>query len=653
MVDDVVATASRPRTAVLVGPQMVGKTALFEALLEAAGTSARKHRKGGERPATHSMTAAACTFLGEAWTLIDTPGAIDFSYEAQAALAAADLAIVVVEPVLERASGAAGLLKFLDDRAIPHMIVVNRMDQAAIHMRDLIAALQPWSSRKLVLRQVPIREGDQVKGYVDLVSERAYRWRTGQASDQIALPDWMRPREEEARSALVEALADLDDALLEKLLEEDTPSQAELYAALKADVRSDSLVPVLLTAAELDHGVRRLWKALRHDTPDAKDTCERLSLDSDQVVLQVIKTNHQAHGGKQSLVRVWSGVAREGLVLNGQRIGTLTRPGSGAKVAEARAGDVVIAARLDQVMTGQVLAAEPVGIDFPVPPAPVYTLAIGAENRADDVKLSTALRKLVEEDLSLSVQHAEETGDTLLSGQGELHLKHALEVMRSAFGVAVASRTPRVAGKETIRKGKTLHHRHKRQTGGHGQFADIHLEIHPLPRGSGFRFSDRIVGGAVPKQYIPAVEEGVREALVKGPMGYPVVDVEVVLTDGQYHAVDSSDMAFRTCARSAVQDALAECEPLVLEPIHKVIITAPSEDTPKVQRLVSGRRGQILGFDARPGWAGWDQVEALMPEAEMADMIIDLRSLTQGLGSFTHVMDHLAEARGKMAAKAA
>ena len=653
MVEDATGTSGRHRTAVIVGPHLVGKTALFEALLEAAGTSVRKKGKAVERPSTHSLTAASCQYLGEWWSLIDTPGAVDFSYDAECALAAADIAIVVIEPVIERAVAVGRLLKFLDDRAIPHLIVVNRMDQASVLMRDLIAALQAWSSRKLVLRQVPIRSGDKVDGYVDLVSERAYRWRPGQASDQIALPEWMRPREEEARSTLVEALADFDDALLEKLLEETQPTKAEIYAALKADVRDDKLVPVLLTAAEQDHGIRRLWKALRHDTPDAAAAAKRVSLDGTGPVAQVIKTWHQGHGGKQSLARIWRGPLREGMVLGGQRIGSLTRPGNSAKLADGAAGDIVWIARLDQVETGAVLADGAIGLEFPTPAPAVYRLAIAAENRADDVKLSAALRKLVEEDPSLGLLHPQDTGETVLTGQGEVHLRTAIDALRSAFGVAVVAQPPRIGGRETIRRGTKLHHRHKRQTGGHGQFADIHIEVKPLSRGSGFQFSDRIVGGAVPKQYIPAVEDGVVEYLAKGPHGYPVIDLEVVLTDGQFHAVDSSDMAFKICARGAMQEAMAACEPFVLEPIHRVLLTAPASDTPKVQRLIGSRRGQLLGFDARPGWPGWDQVEALLPEAEMADLIVELRSVTQGLGAFTHTLDHLAEARGKMAARAA
>jgi elongation factor G len=325
------------------------------------------------------------------------------------------------------------------------------------------------------------------------------------------------------------------------------------------------------------------------------------------------------------------------------------------KLAQAVAGEVVGLGRMDHVATGDLLSDKgppqrsPL---WPDPPPHVFALAIHAEQRNDEVKLTAAVQKLAEEDPSLKLELNQDTGELVLWGQGEIHLQIALERLRNRYNVAVRSRAPQVGYKETIRKPVSQHARFKRQTGGHGQFADIHVEIKPQPRGSGFVFDEKVVGGAVPRQFIPAVESGVRDYLGHGPLGFPVVDVAVTLTGGQFHAVDSNEQAFKTVARMAMTEALPKCEPVLLEPILTVIIAAPSEFTPKVQRLVSGRRGQILGFDVRPGWDGWDEVRATLPQAEIHDLIIELRSMTLGVGSYTWQFDHLSELSGRLADRA-
>ncbi len=269
------------------------------------------------------------------------------------------------------------------------------------------------------------------------------------------------------------------------------------------------------------------------------------------------------------------------------------------------------------------------------------------------MKLSGALHKLVEEDPSLSLEHNVETGDMLLKGCGEIHLNVALERLATVYNLQVSVSSPKVAYKETIRRSVSQHSRLKRQTGGHGQFADVKLEIEPRPRGAGFLFTDKIVGGAVPRQYIPAVRDAAEEAMQKGPFGYPVVDVGVTLVDGSFHAVDSSEMAFKTATRNAIGEGLAKAEPILLEPIDLVTVSVPNSFTAATQRLLSGRRGQILGYMEKPGWPGWDDVEALAPAAELHDFIIELRSDTMGLGSFRRRYDHLAEARGLLPDRAA
>ncbi len=279
----------------------------------------------------------------------------------------------------------------------------------------------------------------------------------------------------------------------------------------------------------------------------------------------------------------------------------------------------------------------------------VYGFAISVSDRKDEVKLTSAITKLVEEDPSLSLEHNHDTHEMVLWGQGEMHLRVALEKLEGKFGVHAKAKPRRIAYKETIRKSTQIRGRHKKQSGGHGQFGDVVVEIAPGPRGSGFVFSDTITGGVVPKQYIPAVEQGVREWMAQGPLGFPVVDFSVNLSDGSYHDVDSSEMAFKTAARIAMSDGMPQCSPVLLEPIVSVEIHVPSEATSRVNQIVTGHRGQLLGFDGREGWAGWDTVKAHMPESEMASLIIELRSATAGVGTFTFALDHMAELTGRAA----
>ena len=368
---------------------------------------------------------------------------------------------------------------------------------------------------------------------------------------------------------------------------------------------------------------------------------------------ECFKVLHQSHAGKLSLCRIWAGTLAEGQTVGGQRIGSILRPFGQRldKIAGARAGEIVALAKVEALSSGQVLgpAAIAAAADFPAADDPVFGLALSARNRNDEVKLSGALQKIVEEDPSLSFEQRGETHELLLRGQGEMHLKVAVDKLAGRYNVAVETATPRVAYRETIQAGTQQHARYKRQTGGHGQFADIKVEIKPLPRGSGFRFVDRIVGGVVPRNFIPAVEEGFREYLREGPLGQPVVDLEATLFDGQYHAVDSSEMSFKMAARIAMSEAMPKCRPVLLEPILRVTVAGPAESTPRLQRLISGRRGQLLGYDARADWPGWDEVSALMPEAEIADMIVEIRSVTQGIGTFRAEFDHLQELAGRTA----
>ncbi|OYD84433.1 elongation factor G [Azospirillum brasilense] len=659
------------RCAALVGPYLSGKTSLLESLLSAAGATTRKgsvrdgNAVGDSSPEAKArqmsveVNVASFEFLGERWSVLDCPGSVELACETQSALMVADVAVIVAEAAPEKAVLLAPLFKFLDDNRIPHLLFINKVDSLGdLRVRDVVQAYQAVSARKLVLREVPIREGGKITGFVDLVSERAWHFNPHKPSNLVQIPDSLKDREHEARQEMLEAVADYDDALLEKLLEDVAPDTQEVYDRLASELADDLIVPVFFGSAENDNGIRRLLKALRHEGPDVATSAERAGIPAEATVAaQVFKTLNGSHAGKISLARVWRGTVNDGMTLGGERVSGVFRMmgHNQEKLSQAAAGEVVALGRLDKAATGDLLTDKGnAGRSAPWPelPPPVFGLALHAQNRNDEVKLTAAIQKLVEEDPSLKLEQSTDTGELVLWGQGDIHLQIAMDRLRNKFNVTVKGVPPQVPYRESIRKGTSHHARYKRQTGGHGQFADIHVEVKPLPRGAGFQFEDGIVGGVVPRQFIPAVETGVRDYAVRGPLGFPVVDFAVRLTGGQFHAVDSSEMAFKTVARQAMTEALPACEPVLLEPILTVSIAVPSDFTSKVQRLVSGRRGQILGYDARPGWQGWDEVKAYLPQAEMHDLIVELRSLSLGVGTFTWSFERLQELTGKAADKA-
>lgn len=650
-------TGNGARVAALVGPYSSGKTTLLEDILFTAGAIPRRGTVkdgtslGDSAPEARARTMstdlniASFDYLGDDWTVIDCPGSVELIHDAQCAMMVADVVVVVCDPKPERAVTLSALLRFLDDRDIPHIFYINKMDQEDASVRATFEALQAISSRPLLLREIPIRDSNgQLTGMVDLVSERAFRWEPHKKSEIISMPREMAELEEEARSTMLESLADFDDDLMMELLEDVAPSTDEVYENLVRDLRKDLIVPVFFGSAENENGVTRLMKALRHDTPSAAETAARLSLPKADKLAQVFSTGYAGKAGKQSFVRVWSGEIADGDVLNGDRVANVARP-LGAKstlVGKAGPGAVASLGRMAGAKTGDLLSdAGDLQADWPAAPAPMYALALSTDHHADEVRLSAALARLGEADPSIRATHSQETSELILEGQGAIQLEIALKELEADTGLALSRTTPTVPFRSTITKSTTQKARHKKQSGGHGEFADVELEIKPLQRGAGFAFDDRIVGGAVPKQYIPAVEKGVRAFLEKGPEGVPVVDVSVTLIDGSHHNVDSSDMAFQKAAAKAMTEALPKCAPIMLEPVHKVTLSAPSEFTPKVQRIATGRRGQLLGFDAKPGWPGWDEVQALIPAAEMGDIVIELRSVSLGVGTMVSEFDHL------------
>jgi elongation factor G len=662
------ATPGTTRCAVLVGPYQSGKTSLFEALLQATGAIERKGTatagntvgdasdEARKRQASTELSIGHGTYLDDAWVFIDTPGSVEFAQETRNACLAADIAIVVVDSEAQKIPACAPILKFLDAHDIPRMVFINKIDTATDTVRELMAELQDASDRPLALRHVPIRDGETITGYADLVSERAYEYNPAGPSKLIQLPDGATDRQSEARADLLETLADFDDSLMEKVLEEVTPEKSELYENLTLALQNAMLVPVMIGAGENDHGVQRLLKQLRHETPNAAQTAERRGLaGNDDAVAQIFKTMHAQHMGKMSYVRVWRGSIKDGETLNDQRVSGINLP-MGAKLnkrAHANVGEVVAFGRMDEVKTGDVLTpsgqAPDGALEWPAALAPVFAKAISATNRNDEVKLSGALQRLAEEDTSISIAHNAVMGELIISGQGDTQITVLSERLTNRFNLTVDTKQPSVPYKETIKKPIDQHARHKKQSGGHGQFGDIKVKIKPRQRGAGFEFIDKIVGGAVPRNYIPSVEEGVKDFMKRGPLGFEVVDLSVELYDGQSHAVDSSDMAFKTAARMAMSEGLPKCSPTLLEPVLRVKISAPNEATARIQRIITGRRGQILGFQAKDGWKGWDEVEANIPESDVHDLIIEIRSVTMSAGTYEWAFDHLAELSGRLA----
>jgi elongation factor G len=606
------------------------------------------------------LTAATTTFMGDSYTFIDCPGSIEFAHDMRAAVPAVDAAVVVCEADERKLPQLQIVLRELEDLGIPRFLFLNKIDRANKRVRETLAMLQPASRIPLVLRQIPIWNGDLIAGFVDLALERAFVYREHKASEVVELDGGNLDREKEARFSMLEKLADHDDALMEQLLEDVPPPRDAVFDDLARELREGLICPVLLGSALRENGVLRLMKALRHEAPGVAETAKRLGVPAGKDALAyVFKTLHLQHGGKLSLTRVLSGHLDDGATLQSasgeaSRISGIlgVNCAHDSKRAAAEAGDTVALGKLDSVKTGDTLSggkATPAALVKIEPTPAVLAMALSASDRKDDVKLGQALLRLNEEDPSLSMIHNPQTHDIVLWGQGEMHLRVALERLHDRFGVNVKSHPPAIGYQETIRKQVTQRGRHKKQSGGHGQFGDVVLEIKPMARGSGFVFDEKVVGGAVPRNYIGAVEEGVVDGLLRGPLGFPVIDVQVTLTDGSYHSVDSSDLAFRTAARIGLNEALPQCQPVLLEPIYLVEIVCPTDATARINAILSGRRGQILGFDTREGWTGWDRVRATMPEAEIGELIVELRSATAGAGSFTRQFDRMAEVSGRTA----
>jgi elongation factor G len=655
---------ARLRNIAIVGPHHAGKTTLVEALLAHCGAIPRRGsvRDGTtitdcEPEAIDHLQSVCCGFAHAACgpvdlTLVDTPGFVDFFGETKTALSAVDAAVVVLDADPDRVAQLTAIVDYVEMRKMPHLFFVNKADRPGADFAGTLAALRAAYGPHVVATHVPVGVGEKFGGYVDLATRKAYLNGNARVSE-IDVPIGMRDLVETQRTTLLEALADFDDTLMEELLDGKEPPQDEIDRDLCEDCSHDQVIPVLVGSAQEDVGIAPLVDAIARLFPSPA-TEPRRDVDgravepraSGPIVAQVCKTINHPQQGKLSVVRVFSGtITPQSPLVDASRGNTTLRLSGMVRlfgkrqepIAAAGPGAIVALARLDGVCTGDTLSSPGAGALMPTVPLaePSFAVAIAPAQRLDEAKLSQALARLIDEDPALRVARAEFTGELQLLGNGEVHVSTATERLARKYNVDVTTHPPAVAYRETLRAGTETHARYKHQTGGHGQFADVKLRFEPRERGAGVTFAEKIVGGVVPKQFFPAVEKGVRDALATGgPHGYPVTDVHVTLFDGTFHAVDSSEASFKTAAGMAVREALEKVGTLVLEPLARVETHVPSTTLSGAVAQLTAKRGQILGFE--PGEKpGWDRVLALVPQAELGRYATELRTATVGLGTFT------------------
>lgn len=637
------------RCVAVLGASHTGKTTLVEKL---AGLG-----ENSEHVATPmGPHLTRFTYLGDDWVALDCPGSIESLCRSQTALLGVDAAIICVSPDPEEAVLAAPYLRAVEKAGTPALIFIGNIDRPRGRIRDVVAALQDYAQHSIILRQVPIRDGDEIVGAVDLISERAWRYRHDQPSDLIELPDASKERESEARSELLEQLSDFDDGLLEQLIEDKVPAAGPLFDIATRVTADTKLISAFMGSAENGNGIVRLMKALRHETPAVDALRDRLVAATDGLsgppAAVCLQSFHRQHAGKSSVLRILGDGVRQGKPLGGANLGgiqdALSQKSGGQDLPT---GAIGLSVKSDHLCVGTLYSIDGAGTPARMIELvePMMPKVLNAQTDRDDAKLSTALEKLAEDDPGLRVEHETGSGRLLAKVQGPLHLRAIRDELEQVFGVTVEEGSPKTRYCETITKQVDEHYRHRKQTGGSGQFADVKLVVRPNARDEGFSFDQSIKGGVVPSNYIPAVEAGAQDALGQGPLGFPVIDVSVSLVDGQHHSVDSSDFAFRAAGRMGVKEALTKAGPILLQPIHRVEIHVPSVYSGALVPAVSSMHGQVLGFDRDPSAKGWDIFQALLPAPALDGLINTLRSATQGLGYYTSTFDHYEELYGREA----
>ena len=618
------------RVFTVLGPSGAGKTTLVQAL------ASLDDKRGKSLTVPGVATVSSFSFMGEDWAAVDVVGGAENLASVGAALAASDIAVICVPADAESAVLAAPFIRRVEELGVPSIIFINRIDAAQNRIAEIVSALQAYSRHHIVLREVPIREGGTITGFVDLVSERAWKFEEGRHSVMIEMPDSVKDREAAARTELLESYADLDDHLMEELIEDHQPVPGEVYAVSAKALRENAVIECFIGSASKRHGITRLMKSLRHDAPGVEVARGRF----DGAVAVGALADQFKHLGKVVLLRALDGVG--GGKVGGADVGSITDLDAKTGLGQLAAGQIGLAVKSDHLSAGQVFSRDK-GQRLPdvgaVQTSP-FRRILTPEHDKDDSRLLVALNRLCEIDPALGLSSDEASGRPVLATQGPLHLRRVLAKIAGDFGIPVGESPVPTALRETIQRGTEIHHRHRKQTGGAGQFADVVIEVRPEARGSGFAFTETVKGGTVPRNYIPSVEEGARDGLAKGPLGHPVVDVSVELKDGKSHAVDSSDHAFRTAGKSAIREALDEVGTVLLQPVMKAEIHVPSIYSGALVPLVSGLKGQVLGFEAHESAAGWDVFQLLLPMASEDALFVALAAATRGTAWFTSGFDH-------------
>jgi len=650
-----------------------GKTSLAEALLFNAGAVTRLGRVDDgtvttdfeaeevKRKVSISNALAPCEWKDFKINFVDTPGYSDFVSEVKGALRAVDTALVVLCAASGVEVETEKVWKYSEEQKMARIAFVNKMDRENADFDAVVEKMKASFGGTIVPMQLPIGSQESFVGIVDIVAMKAIMYKGGKGTE-ADIPEDMKDAAELARMAMIEAAAEADDDVLAKYLEGEELTDAEIHAGLTKGISESRFIPVFCGSATKNIGIADLLNSIvkyapgadkivaRGVKPKTEDVLTRTS--GDPFSALVFKTTADPFVGRLSFIRVFSGTLKPDSTLynstkeKNERIGNLftMRGKTQDSLTVANTGDIVVVAKMAETGTGDTLCDKDKPIVFPsiAYPGLMFTLCIEPKNKGDEDKIGNALNRLADEDPTLKFRKDAETSQLLVSGMGDLHLAIMAERLKRKFGVDVKLSDPRIAYRESIRTSVKVEGKHKKQTGGHGQYGHVWLQIEPLPSGSPFQFVDATFGGSVPKQFIPAVEKGVREAFAKGVIaGYPLVDIKVTLTDGSYHDVDSSEMSFKVASSLAIRKGVVQAKPILLEPIYSVEVTVPESYMGDIIGDLNGKRGRILGME--PIGGGLGVVRAMAPMSEMFRYAIDLRSITQGRGSFTMQPDHYAE----------
>src|SRR3954447_26645301 len=674
--------ADRIRNVALVGHRGSGKTSLNEALLYEAGVIQRmgsvldgttaSDADDDEKQRQMSISAALSSFEWQdrKINLLDTPGEPSFVADALGALRVCESAVFVVDAVMGVEVSTVRLWQRAEELDIARMVFVNMLDRERADFFRTLEALKSAFGPHVVATEIPIGVEHEVRGVIDLVDMKAYEYPSAEKGScrEIPIPDDLQAQAEEYREKLMDEVAEVSEALMERYLEGEEISHDEIVTALKDGTNHGALFPVTCGVATRNLGTNRLLDAIVEDLPSpvkhgAMDVTDHVALepsDDKEMFAYVFKTRADPFAGRINLFRVYQGVLKhDSHVLNTrahakERIGQLIRFGGKETetVEEFGPGDIGAVAKLKETRAGDWLADRNEAITMPAIrlPAPVMAFAIEPKNKGDEEKVFTALRRLQEEDPTIDLHRDPQTGDEIVAGLSQMHVEVVVDRLKSRFGVEVALKPPRVPYQESIRRPAKAHGRHKKQTGGRGQFGDCHISIEPHPDGESFEFVDAIKGGVIPHGFIPAVQKGVVEAMAHGPIaGYPLKGVRVTLFDGSYHTVDSSEQAFKTAGSIAMREAMEEAGAVLLEPIMLVTLSVPEDSVGDVIGDLNSRRGRPQGME--PSTVGMTDVKAEVPMAEMLTYAPDLRSLTGGQGDYTMEFVRYEEVPGHLAAK--